>query len=78
MIEGKALMILRRAEMHEGDRDEGMMRVVSNRTRFRVPLSRSLEPLTHTPSQHNPDFLHFSHFSHIVIIPTTFCVLHLS
>lgn len=34
----KALMVLRRAEMHEGE-DEEMMRVVSNGTRLRVPLT---------------------------------------
>jgi hypothetical protein len=36
--------------MHEGE-DEEMMRVVSNGTRFRVPLTLAHLP----PSQHSPD-----------------------
>ena len=40
--------------MHEGDGDEGVMRVVSNRTRSRVYLSRSLEPSLAPPRSTAP------------------------
>lgn len=57
-------MILRRAEVHEGDGDEEMMRVVSNGTRLRVPSHARSLALTHPPSQHSPEFLHFCRCHH--------------
>lgn len=74
-IEGKALMILRRAGIHEGDGDEGMMRVVSNGGGSGYPLSRSFARTARSPHlAAQPPFLHFYHIV-IISIKWTFISL---